>query len=72
VLNISNKLFKEKKLPNMKSVLNAVDIKKSSYGYGNSYGYGYGYTYGYGDEENINEKYKFQPWRKEFWKYWIK
>jgi capsular exopolysaccharide synthesis family protein len=72
MLNISNKLFKEKKLPNMKSVLNAVDIKKSSYGYGNSYGYGYGYTYGYGDEENINEKYKFQPWRKEFWKYWIK
>ena len=68
MLAISNKLFKEKKLPQMNSILNAVDMKKSSYGYG----YGQQYGYGYGNEENKNEKHKFQPWRKEFWKYWLK
>jgi tyrosine-protein kinase Etk/Wzc len=69
-ISISNKLYKDKKLKRMCSVLNGVDLSKKSYGYG--YGYGKMYGYGYGDEENINEKYKFQPWRKEFWKYWIK
>lgn len=42
-------------LNNMYFVLNASDLKKSSYryGYGKKYGYGkqYGYGYGYGEEE---------------------
>jgi tyrosine-protein kinase Etk/Wzc len=71
MLPISNKLFKENKFKNIKSVLNAVDAKKSSYGYG--YGYGYGQrSYGYGDdEEDINSKFKFKPWNKAFFKYWF-
>jgi tyrosine-protein kinase Etk/Wzc len=71
MLSISNKLLKENKFKNIKSILNAVDIKKSSYGYG--YGYGYGQrTYGYGNDiEDINSKFKLKPWTKGFYKYWF-
>ena len=70
-MKLITQLFKENKFKNIKSVLNAVDAKKSSYGYG--YGYGYGQrSYGYGDdEEDINSKFKFKPWNKAFFKYWF-
>jgi capsular exopolysaccharide synthesis family protein len=42
------KLYKQTKLKNMSVILNAVDYKRSGYGYGH-YGYG-AYGYGYGDK----------------------
>jgi capsular exopolysaccharide synthesis family protein len=42
------KLYKQNKLKNMSVILNAVDYKRSGYGYGH-YGYG-AYGYGYGDK----------------------
>ena len=53
-----NELSIEKKLPNLCTVINGVDLKKRKYGYyygygkyGKHYGYGkrYGYGYGYGE-----------------------
>ena len=43
-----NVLREEKKLNNVATVLNGVDMndRKRAYGYGR-YGYGYGYGYGY-------------------------
>ena len=58
-----NELFHEKKLPNLCTVINSVDLKKRKYGYyygygkyGKHYGYGkrYGYGYGYGQEKIKN------------------
>ena len=58
-----NELFHEKKLPNLCTVINGVDLKKRKYGYyygygkyGKHYGYGkrYGYGYGYGQEKIKN------------------
>ena len=55
-----NELAEEKKLPNLCTVINGVDLKRRKYGYyygygkyGNYYGYGkrYGYGYGYGQEK---------------------
>ena len=55
-----NELFHEKKLPNICTIINGVDLKKRKYGYyygygkyGKHYGYGkrYGYGYGYGQEK---------------------
>ena len=55
-----NELSIEKKLPNLCTVINGVDLKKRKYGYyygygkyGKHYGYGkrYGYGYGYGQEK---------------------
>ena len=55
-----NELSFEKKLPNLCTVINGVDLKKRKYGYyygygkyGKHYGYGkrYGYGYGYGQEK---------------------
>lgn len=55
-----NELAEEKKLPNLCTVINGVDLKRRKYGYyygygkyGKYYGYGkrYGYGYGYGQEE---------------------
>ena len=54
-----NELSFEKKLPNLCTVINGVDLKKRKYGYyygygkyGKHYGYGkrYGYGYGYGQD----------------------
>ena len=54
-----NELSLEKKLPNLCTVINGVDLKKRKYGYyygygkyGKHYGYGkrYGYGYGYGQD----------------------
>jgi capsular exopolysaccharide synthesis family protein len=42
------KIYNQDKLKNMSVILNAVDYKRSGYGYG-SYGYG-AYGYGYGDK----------------------
>lgn len=56
-----NELAEEKKLPNICTVINSVDLKRRKYGYyygygkyGKYYGYGkrYGYGYGYGQENN--------------------
>lgn len=56
MLELPQKLYTEKKLPNMTIVLNASDTKK---GYG--YGYGYDYGYGYGRETE----------KVPFWKKWL-
>lgn len=50
-LKYINSLYKDKRLPNMSLLINAVDHKKS---------YGYGYGYGYGTEFNKTKK----PWWK--------
>ena len=56
-----NELSFEKKLPNLCTVINGVDLKKRKYGYyygygkyGKHYGYGkrYGYGYGYGQTKS--------------------
>ena len=55
-----NELAEEKKLPNICTVINGVDLKRRKYGYyygygkyGKYYGYGkrYGYGYGYGERK---------------------
>ena len=49
-----NELAEEKKLPNLCTVINGVDLKRRKYGYYYGYyGYGkrYGYGYGYGQEK---------------------
>ena len=59
-----NELSEQKKLPNLCTLINGLDMKKKKYGYyygygkyGKYYGYGkkYGYGYGYGTE-NVNKK----------------
>ena len=54
-----NELQERKRLPNLCTVINGLDMKKKKYGYyygygkyGRYYGYGkkYGYGYGYGSE----------------------
>lgn len=59
-----NELSEQKKLPNLCTLINSLDMKKKKYGYyygygkyGKYYGYGkkYGYGYGYGTE-NVNKK----------------
>ena len=59
-----NELGEQKKLPNLCTIINGLDMKKKKYGYyygygkyGKYYGYGkkYGYGYGYG-AENVNKK----------------
>ena len=59
-----NELGEQKKLPNLCTLINGLDMKKKKYGYyygygkyGKYYGYGkkYGYGYGYGNE-NVNKK----------------
>ena len=59
-----NELSEQKKLPNLCTLINGLDMKKKKYGYyygygkyGKYYGYGkkYGYGYGYG-AENVNKK----------------
>ena len=42
LLEIPQKMYSEKRLPNMAVVLNDVNMEKGGYGYG----YGYGYSYG--------------------------
>jgi capsular exopolysaccharide synthesis family protein len=43
-------LYKSDKYTHMAVILNAVDMHRNMYGYGNK-GYGYGYGYGYGNKE---------------------
>lgn len=59
-----NELNERKKLPNLCTIINGLDMKKKKYGYyygygkyGKYYGYGkkYGYGYGYGNE-NVKNK----------------
>lgn len=59
-----NELNEQKKLPNLCTIINGLDMKKKKYGYyygygkyGKYYGYGkkYGYGYGYGTD-NVNKK----------------
>lgn len=59
-----NELSEQKKLPNLCTIINGLDMKKKKYGYyygygkyGKYYGYGkkYGYGYGYGTD-NVNKK----------------
>ena len=59
-----NELGEQKKLPNLCTIINGLDMKKKKYGYyygygkyGKYYRYGkkYGYGYGYG-AENVNKK----------------
>lgn len=59
-----NELNERKKLPNLCTIINGLDMKKKKYGYyygygkyGKYYGYGkkYGYGYGYG-KDNVNIK----------------
>lgn len=54
-----NDLYEQKRLPNLCTVINGLDMKKKKYGYyygygkyGSYYGYGkkYGYGYGYGED----------------------
>ena len=54
LLEIPEKMYSEKRLPNMTVVLNDVNIEKGGYGYG----YGYGAAYG----KESSEK----PWWKRF------
>ena len=59
-----NELQERKRLPNLCTVINGIDMAKKKYGYYYGYGkygkyygygkrYGYGYGYGYGKEEGI-------------------
>jgi tyrosine-protein kinase Etk/Wzc len=54
-LEIPEKMYNEKRLPNMVVLMNDINLEK---GYG--YGYGYGHGYGYGYDENSAKK----PWWK--------
>ena len=62
------KLISDNNISNLNIVLNAVDIKKSGYGYSGvydyDYGYGYGYGFGYYDEDIRRERFSL----KEFFK----
>ena len=59
-----NELGEQKKLPNLCTIINGLDMKKKKYGYyygygkyGKYYGYGKKYDYGYGyGAENVNKK----------------
>lgn len=44
--NLINELATQRKLRNLCTVINGVDVSKKRYGYGRRYGYGYGYGYG--------------------------
>jgi capsular exopolysaccharide synthesis family protein len=62
------KLISDNNITNLNIVLNAVDIKKSGYGYSGvydyDYGYGYGYGFGYYDEDIRRERFSI----KEFFR----
>jgi len=62
------KLISDNNITNLNIVLNAVDIKKSGYGYSGvydyDYGYGYGYGFGYYDEDIRRERFSL----KEFFR----
>ena len=62
------KLVSDNNITNLNIVLNAVDIKKSGYGYSGvydyDYGYGYGYGFGYYDEDIRRERFSL----KEFFR----
>ena len=47
-LSVINELRDHKKLPNLCTIINDVNIKTGKYGYGTYGKYGYGRTYGYG------------------------
>ena len=62
------KIIKDHGIKNISAIMNAVDIKKSGYGYSGvydyDYGYGYGYGFGYYDEDIRREKFSI----KEFFR----
>jgi capsular exopolysaccharide synthesis family protein len=62
------KLVVDNNINNLSIVMNAVDIKKSGYGYSGvydyDYGYGYGYGFGYYDEDIRRERFSI----KEFFR----
>ena len=60
-----NELADNRKLPNLCTVINGLDLQKKKYGYyygygkyGKYYGYGkrYGYGYGYGEQHKVDEE----------------
>ncbi len=60
-LYLIDDMSRDKMLPNVGLVLNAVNIEKRrgyGYGYGRGYGYGHGYGYGYGYGQNEEKKKK--------------
>jgi tyrosine-protein kinase Etk/Wzc len=62
------KLVTDNNITNLSIIMNAVDIKKSGYGYSGvydyDYGYGYGYGFGYYDEDIRRERFSI----KEFFR----
>ncbi|MFN5318262.1 MAG: polysaccharide biosynthesis tyrosine autokinase [Bacteroidia bacterium] len=62
------KLVTDNNITNLSIIMNAVDIKKSGYGYSGvydyDYGYGYGYGFGYYDEDIRRERFSV----KEFFR----
>jgi tyrosine-protein kinase Etk/Wzc len=62
------KLVVDNNINNLSIIMNAVDIKKSGYGYSGvydyDYGYGYGYGFGYYDEDIRRERFSI----KEFFR----
>lgn len=62
------KLVTDNNITNLSVIMNAVDIKKSGYGYSGvydyDYGYGYGYGFGYYDEDIRRERFSV----KEFFR----
>ncbi len=61
MINVVERIHKDKKFPKTYIVLNDLDVTSKKYG--SSYGYGYGYGYGTEDE---NKKYAL--WTKKYWK----
>jgi len=62
-LNLPNKWYDEKRIPNLSLVLNDVKLSRTRYGhygYGGGYGYGYGYGY-YADDHKARKK----GWRRK-------
>lgn len=65
------RLYREKKLRNMCTVLNGTRISRHNYGYGYGYGYGYsGYGYGLYNEDEAAQRKK--GWRNRIRSVWHK
>ena len=65
------RLYREKKLRNMCTVLNGTRISRHNYGYGYGYGYGYsGYGYGLYNEDEAAQRKK--GWRNRIRGVWHK
>ncbi|MBX7261419.1 MAG: polysaccharide biosynthesis tyrosine autokinase [Chitinophagales bacterium] len=62
-LKISEKLYNEGRFADFRLVLNAEDIRKSEYGYGN-----YGKYGGYGAYGDFEQEEKYKIWQYKYWK----